>query len=390
MSRTFHPLAVLRHLPADLVRRFCDRHRVPLALSPEAAPEPTAGDLYAAVQALPARPAAVVEQMLLQVHQLATGHGVRQLYEEAAFRGVPFDDPDPRYGPHAVALWCLIHRGGVFHHVLMLDAADRLPGRYWHKVTGLPPVPPDASPLARQRLQRLVADFFHAAQGRGRRVTVEHHLRAGREHYFFCYPDDYTHTHVAHDANGRLARTPVRPTFEVVFAVDPPAGILEVYAPVPRRDRVDLVQRFCGLALNADPVGRPPHDPTYQLDRLLDRSRPLATDPADGVSEVRVAKLLVALPRSGRRVQVRGDPAAPPVDALDLLDDVLPPDRYPRPLLHVTEVTFALRYRRAEDARARTLTFEVSYPDSCTLRAKPDGPRQLGERCLRLWGIARD
>jgi hypothetical protein len=272
----------------------------------------------------------------------------------------------------------------------MLDAADRLPGRYWHKVTGLPAGPPDLSPTARQQIRQALADYLRTEQGRGRQVSVEYHTRAGREHYLFCYPDDYTRTHVAHDHRGRLARTPVRPTFEVIFAFDETTGTLEVYAPVPKRDRVELQYRFCNVVLAADPEQRPPNDPAYQLDRLLDRSRPLTTDPADGVTEVRVSHLLIALPQSGRRVQLRGDPAAGPADSLDLLDELLPADRYPRARLHVTAATFALTYRGPTDTRPKTLTFDVSYPDSCNLKAKQEGPRRLGEKCLRLWGIARD
>ena len=33
------------------------------------------------------------------------------------------------------------------------------------------------------------------------------------------------------------------------------------------------------------------------------------------------------------------------------------------------------------------LSFDVSFPGSCSLKNKPEEQRLLGEKCLRLWGI---
>lgn len=388
MSRPYTPLAVLRHLPAELVRRFCDAARVPLAV-PWAAP-PAARDLYDAWQALPPDRQARFEQMLQWVHQLGTGPGVRSLAEEAAFRGYDLADRPPEYGLPATALYCLVNYPPVFHHVLTLDAADRLPGRHWHRTPGLPAAPPDASRDTLLRLEHALGTYLRAEQGRGQRVTVEHLVRAGREHYFLCHPDDYTHTHVRHDDRGRLDRQPVRPTFEVVFAFDPAAGVLETYCPGPRAVREWVEGVFAGQVLGAAVPDRRPHQPVYELDALLDRGLAFPTDPADGVREVRVAKLRVSLPDSGRRVVVEGDPAGDPGDTLALLDALLPPERYPRGRLHVVQATLTLRVRPADGGRDRPLTIEVAYPNSCSLKSLPDDRRAVGERCLRAWGITRD
>lgn len=131
MPRSYSPLSVLRHLPADLVRRFCDTARVPLAVP--WATRPDAPTLYAAWQALPPDPQRRVEQMLQWVHQLGTPQGVRGLNEEAAFRGYNLTDRPDDYGLPATALYCLVAYPVVFHHILTLDAADRLPARHWHR-----------------------------------------------------------------------------------------------------------------------------------------------------------------------------------------------------------------------------------------------------------------
>lgn len=384
MARHFNPHSVLRHLPAPLVREYCGREQIPLPAGwdpPAAAASPLAADRRPRPDYDPK-----FEEMLQHAHQLGTPQGVVQLHDEAAYRGEPIPRLDPEYGHQAVALWCMTHRGSAFHAVRMMDLADRLPGRYWHRVSGLAPGPPDASPDARQRLRAALADYFREREGRGWVVSVEHYVRLGREHYFVCFCDDHTRTFTTHDANRRLARAPLRGTFEVVFAFDAEHGVLDTYAPIRRDARLDLQGRFFGVALPAPPDESAPAGPEYQLDRLLDRSRPLACDPADGVLEVRVTAVTVALPRSGRRLELRGDPAAGPLDALD--DHLSAADRAD-PRLHVTAATFAVRYRGAGDGRVRSLTFRVTYPDTCTLKNQPDDRRRLGERLLRRWGIAR-
>jgi hypothetical protein len=387
VARHFNPHAVLRHLPVELVREYCGRENIPLPAGWD--PPPAAASPLAAARRPRPDFAPRFEEVLLHAHQLGTRQGVAQLHDEAAFRNEPIPALDPEYGHQAVALWCMIHRGAAFHAVRIIDSAERLPNRYWHRTSGLPPGPPDCSPAARQRLRNAVSEYFGREEGRGQVASVEHYVRGGREHYFVCYCDDYTQTFTTHDANRRLARAPLRGTFEVVFAFDADDGVLDTYAPVKRAARLDLHDQFLSVALPTPPAEIAAAGPEYQLDRLLDRSRPLVTDPADGVTEVRVVAVTVAPPRSGRRLELRGDPNAGPLDALDALDEYFSADERSHPDLHLTAATFAVKYRRPTDDRVRSLTFRVSYPDTCTLKNEPDDRRRLGERLLRLWGIAR-
>lgn len=387
MARQYAPRAFLRHVPTPLLRRFFERERIPLALAWD--PEPDVEAVYDAWQGLSADNQVRAEQMFRAVHDLADPVTARTLAAEAAFQGYDLSALPADYGPHATALWVLLTYPTTFHQVLRLRQADHLPGRYWHRVPGLPTRPPDASAAARHRLGLEIAGFYRAAQGRGHRVTPEHYRRANGEHYFFCYPDDYTHTLVGHDERGTLRRTAVRPAFEVVFVFDPAAGALETFVRDAKWVRQRLEEMFCETILDTLPPVENPRRPPYELDVLLDRSAPLATDPADGVRDVRVRKLRVSLPGTRRRAVLEANPDGPPSDVYDFLEEAFPPDRYPRHELHVTQATFALTYP-GPDGADRVLTFEVSYPNSCSLKSKTDDQRALGEKCLRRWGIARD
>ncbi|MBX9624132.1 MAG: hypothetical protein K2X82_10015 [Gemmataceae bacterium] len=87
---------------------------------------------------------------------------------------------------------------------------------------------------------------------------------------------------------------------------------------------------------------------------------------------------------------LEADPQAGPDDVYAMLDAHFPADVFPRGDLFVNQATFNVRYRLPGDERERSLTFEVSFPDDCTLRSLPEEQRAVGERCLRRWGVLQD
>jgi hypothetical protein len=390
MTRHYAPKAFLRHVPIPLLRRFFERETIPIGLDWDAVTDGELDPIYDAWLALAPDPRERAEKMFRDVHELADPVAARMLAEETAYQGCDLSGLDPTYGYHAATLWVLLTYPVVFHQVARVRHAEHLPGRYWNRLMGLPSRDPDTSPAAVQRLKIAVADYFRSEQGRGHRVTVEHYLRGGVDHYFFCYPDDYTQTMVGHDRYGALKRLPRRPAFEVVFAFTPAAGVLELYAPGPKAVRQALADLFCKAVIDTLPPLEQPHRPPYELNALLDRSLVFPTEPEDGVREVRVRRLRVALPGSARRVVLDADPAGSRGDVFDFLDELLPADRFPRDRLNVTLATLSLTYRPAGADRERTLTFDVSYPDGCSLKSRPEDQRLLGEKYLRRWGVARD
>ncbi|MFM7866026.1 MAG: hypothetical protein ACKPHU_17575, partial [Planctomycetaceae bacterium] len=61
-----------------------------------------------------------------------------------------------------------------------------------------------------------------------------------------------------------------------------------------------------------------------------------------------------------------------------------------RDLLMVHSVGFRLKFRSRNNARARSLSFHISAPNTCDLKEKPEDLRQVGEHCLKLWSITND
>ena len=56
---------------------------------------------------------------------------------------------------------------------------------------------------------------------------------------------------------------------------------------------------------------------------------------------------------------------------------------------HVTvkQAGFQLQFLGDGTRKQKTMTFNVSCTNSCDLKSKPDEMREIGERCLKLWGI---
>jgi hypothetical protein len=57
--------------------------------------------------------------------------------------------------------------------------------------------------------------------------------------------------------------------------------------------------------------------------------------------------------------------------------------------LQVKSVGFQVYLRDGGGARDRSFSFHVNAPNTCNLKEKTDDIRAIGERCLKLWGIAR-
>ena len=73
-----------------------------------------------------------------------------------------------------------------------------------------------------------------------------------------------------------------------------------------------------------------------------------------------------------------------------MLDIHFPVERFPRNELLVNLVTFTVRHVPTGEECERPLTFDVSFPDGCNLKSLSLDHREVGEWCLRQWGILND
>lgn len=261
-------------------------------------------------------------------------------------------------------------RGAIhFNH------ADSL--AYWRKRRGLPKVPPDLERDSRRVLAERIGEYFRQAEGRGRHCVVEV-LRRGKRDYFFAYPEDYSQQAIEWDG-GEFARRPHNPAFEVVFVYRQDEGSLDVNC----RGAIKAVEAMQGVF--ADVILRAPglgpasrDDRVYDLDPLLDRSFEFHGLEGNGVLDVRLRKLRISSRvRKGDRLTLEADTTALPLAIHDLLDRL----RLPLVQYNVTMVELAARVESGSAKPARTVTFRVTYPNSCSLKYD-----EVGVRLRRMLG----
>lgn len=389
MARQYAPKAVLRQLPLDLIHTFLAQQQIPTDATWAALVDGDTNALYQAWCNLPVGARETVELMLRHVHDMASEAAVRGMIAEALHRGHDIAEPLAAIdGHHAKALWVLVHHAPAFHTARQILVAASPVGRFWNLTTGFAGQSFDSSKRALQELRVAVANLYRE-QGRGHQCSVEPYERDGCL-YVFLYLDDYTETHTAHNPRGTLVRAPLRPAFEVVYVYTPTAGTLDLYARGDRRWRATLRDLFCEHILHTTAPFTELGRRSYQLNGLLDRTFPLTTDPPRGILGAVIRRLrIVSTDDLTRRVTLEANPARTG-DVYDMIDAHFPVAQFPRDTLLINLVTFTVRHVPPGEHRERPLTFDVSFPDACNLKSLSHDQREVGEWCLRQWGILND
>jgi len=91
-----------------------------------------------------------------------------------------------------------------------------------------------------------------------------------------------------------------------------------------------------------------------------------------------------------RRITLEADPNGGPSAIYNMLDECLNRHNIPDALFNITLAQFHFRFVHTGQGRQRTLTFEVSHPNTSNLKScRQEDLRLIGEKYLRRWGIDR-
>lgn len=384
----FNPKRVLRQTSNALLKEFFAQHGYPLPISWDQLTETQMDGVFRALQTLPEEPREKIEVLLQDLDEVAHDDGIRVMIEEAGFRGVDIGDKleamDSRFDK---AMWVLLHYPEIWKAATMFARADDLSsGRSWRRRCDLPTVTPNVDDSNKLALEKALSAFYRERQGRGHHCHVDHFVRGGRQDYFFVYLSDYAGTHINFDEQGQFRRTPERRAFEVVFAYEQESGTLEMFAKGGNQVVEPHQQIFCRVILGRE---LPPADPKvrpYKLDHLMNRGTGFPTDPEDGIAEVSIRRMRISVVgNSRRRLLLEPDAEAGPDAVYDMLEEDLNRQKLPRSVLHVTKVT--LRFLFNGQGKRRSLTFDVTYPNSCNLKSRREEHRLLGEKYLKRFEI---
>jgi len=393
MATPFDPRKVLKHISNSLLREFFVEQRNELRNVPwDDLTEHKIEPVFEAWQDLPEQQKLEIQIILRDIHTLADHRGVAVLAEEILWRC-----PDraeafkAQVSKQDKAMWVYLHQRAAFDEAAMFARADALAaGQQWFTRNGLPKRSLTVDDELKQRLEEALQQFYGPKQMRGRVCKVEHYSRIGGSEYFFAYLDDYPDKQIVFNAEDRPIIRSDRRAFENVFVYNSEDGSMEVYARGGRKVWEQLQVAFCKAVLDEDVDPADPVRPSFKLDHLLAPDFPLPTDPNDLVEEARIARLRLVPPGSGGYIEIKADPRAHPNDIYRKVERWLKPDRIPVGSTRVVQATFRLKFQQNGSGRQPVLTFDVSAPNSCNLKSKPDEQRVVGERCLKMWEVTDD
>ena len=393
MAKQFDPRKVLKQVSNPQLREFFTRRNalddVPWDELTETKIEP----VFEAWQAFPETQRKEVQVILQDVNELADDRGLSVLAEEINWR---CPDRMPEFaaweGRVDRAMWVYLNAPEAFDEAALFARADALAaGRYWIKRNDLPRDTIIVTPKLKADLAAALRGFYWPRQMRGFCCSIEHYTRASGAEYFFAYLEDYPDRKLVFDDAGEVVPRSERYAFENVFVLTPSEGALELHARGGKKVWAPLQEAFCLAVLAVDVGAADPLKPAYQLDHLLDSNFPLRTDPNDGIADARIIRMRLepkAAPMS--HIEVKADRKGHPTEIYQMMEYYLNQRNAPASAFRLHQASFRVTLLGDGRGKLKTLTFNVSCPNTCDLKSQPDDLRSIGERCLKLWEIVRE
>jgi hypothetical protein len=296
------------------------------------------------------------------------------------------------------ALLVLLGQPDAFNRALSAAYAERLiNGKYWDrfKVVGFVSAHPPLD-LA-ENLSREIQNLFHAFDGSGRRVFIDHFDRrlgplfasaSDRLIQYTVYVEALPESSLEIGDDGPERRT-LRPVREAALCLDSGSGVLDVMSKGGRRLRERIANAFGQLAVgDASKIERVQRR-EFHLDRLK-RPIPFPTEQVDGIDTVKVTRLALApLNESYGRLTIEiAKTSEEPIYSVSKrwLGWAEPIERVD---WRVVEANLRIAFHpETGGGRGKIINVSLRSPNSSDLRNQTWRHQLISEKYLVLWGIA--
>jgi len=323
--------------------------------------------LFAAWMGVPEAQRARIEVELREINDMSNEKGVKAILDEGEFH---LDEE----GEHAAFVTLLMAMPG--HHDRAMTAfldfpslwkgatrlyhADTL--SYWRKRKNLPRKQAGVEPANIEALSTRIKSYYQASDGRAKRCRVEPYRR-GELEYFFAFPEDYP-VNAPEWEGDELALQSRHPPFEIIFVWDAKDGRLDLYLSGDKKAVEPLQAIFAETILGCDELPEDPADNrVYELLPLRRKDFVFTWEAASGIESVRVNKLRLALNKD-RKLTLEANPKNDPQAVYKLLEQLaLQSHEY-----FVDQVGITANVRLNPTAPAKTVTFKLTFPNSCSLK----------------------
>lgn len=336
-----------------------------------------------------------VEVILQVVNELSDGRAHRVLMEDVERMRPELRDQVMAWtGAADRALWLYLQARDLFDEAAKFAKAEAYrDGQFANRWNSMPKVPLNVTPAMKAALEGGVRDYYHQKELRAKRCCVHHSRRPNGTDYFYAYIPEWADKRLGFDPNGDLTPQELNFAFHDVFIFDPNDGSLEIIAKGGQKVRMPLRRTFCDTVLSINVSDTDPIKPCYHLDHLLDPDFSFTTEPEDRIASVWVKRMRFVSAERGPKVfsdtldfgeRVPWSEAR--VIALEALAG-LPGDRAD---WCISSVGLQLEFLSDGRRKSTTMTFQISTPNTCDLKSKPEHAQEVGARCIRRWGILRD
>jgi hypothetical protein len=388
MARQYSAKTFLRNVPNALLEGYFTRREIDLGFRWSHLHETDVDPIFLALEKLPDGTRGEIDTDFRMINDLCSTTGVLSILDQATLWQQDLGDRFAEMkNAYERAFWTFLNEPHHFRIAGNFHEMDRRGG--WHRRAvgeALEPLTDaDTRNALRDRLR-----LIYRRQGRGKYCHVDYYFRRSPDrHCFFAYPEDHADTDLGFDERGRLQQRARRSAFEIIFVYRPHEGILELNARGKKNETMQLETAFCEIVLGLDglPIdGRAPYD----MRVLKDSTFSFPTEPEDRVAAVDIRQLRFdVVGVSHERITFSVAPRGSEPGALhQLIDRAIHRSKLPLHELTVSQARIRFTFEPVNCERPKTLTFEVTHPDRCSLRDDPLD--QVAKKYLRHWGIARE
>lgn len=388
MARQYSAKTFLRNTPNRLLQEYFKRRGVDLGINWWGLDETDVNPIFAAMLALSDDVRNAIDADFRQVNALCSGDGTQAIVSETGHAGIELAKRFTAMGnAYERAAWTFLHEPDLFQLASSIHEMDRRGGWRRRFIGRELAIQTDAAALRTFEKKLCV---FYRHQGRGRFCRVDYYARHDPvRHCFFAYPEDYATTDLGFDDRGQFQHRQRRSAFENIFVYRPEDGMLEICARCNKRQLVELETIFSTAIINMQQLPDTRGTLPFNLNVLKDAEFSFPTDPRDCIEAVELRLLRFDLPVDfGGRLTVTPDSPRASCSLHHMLDAAIDKSRMPLHDLYVSQAKLRFTFAPEPGRKPKMLTFEVTYPDRCTLRDDPHD--QIARKYLRRWGIAGD
>ncbi len=319
--------------------------------------------LFADFTALPEDQQTAIEAEFQDIHAMACDGGIQALIDEAAFHkdDAFVESISTIDGLHAKVMWTFIEQRHLWQGASLFLHADNVSSSYWKKRNNIPNTPPDVEDSAINALADAISAYFNKTEGKGKNCKVEPYRRHKKE-YFFAYPEDFGLSTV--EWVGKNLKNRARhPAFEIIFVYCEAEGSLDIYAPKNTKAISELQTLFAKTILHLDELPDGTVDKrVYDLNPLADAEFQFQIEPESGIEIIKITQLKLTLKHGAKkRITLEADTKHDPSAVYDLLKLLNPPPFY------ITQARVRVTFEPKPGKRARTKSFNITYPNSLSL-----------------------